>query len=84
MRPTEFACLAIASYFHIGLRAVQQLNVTHDRKVWVPVTCLFLALFEVYVVASVAAKGVGWPVLAVALGATGGTLSAMVLHRRMR
>ena len=78
------AVLLLASYLHIGLRALQQLNVQHSRYAWVPVVSSFLALCEVYVVATLAKQGVGWAVPIVALGATLGTWSAMVLHKRFR
>lgn len=78
------AVLLVASYLHIGLRALQQLNVQHSRYQWVPVVSSGLALCEVYVVATIAKQGVGWAVPVVAVGATLGTGSAMQLHRRLR
>ena len=78
------AVLLVASYLHIDLRALQQLNVQHSRYKWVPVVSAGLALCEVYVVATIAKQGVGWAVPVVAVGATLGTWSAMQLHKRLR
>jgi hypothetical protein len=76
--------LVSASYLHIGLRAMQQLNVQHNRYAWVPVVSSALALCEVYVIATLAKQGVGWAVPCVAVGATFGTWTAMYIHKRLR
>lgn len=84
MTAYQAAVLLLASYLHIGLRALQQTNVTHERWAWVPVVSSGLAICEVYVVATIAKQGVGLAVLCVAVGATLGTWSAMHLNRRMK
>ena len=84
MSAEHAAILLLASYFHIGLRALQQLNVAHHRYAWVPIVSGCLALCEVYVVATIAKQGVGWAVPILGVGATLGTWSAMYLHKRLR
>ena len=78
-----FGAVFVANFAFIFLKAFQQRNVIHNNYGWVIVTSLSMALFEVYVVASIAKHGVDlWLVLALGLGGGTGCLAAMLLHNR--
>ena len=78
-----FAYTFIANFAFIFLKAFQQRNVVHNNYGWVVATSNAMALFEVYVVATVAKHGVEiWLVFALGLGGGTGCLAAMLLHNR--
>jgi|GEM_PF-3569470 len=78
-----FLTVFAANFAFIFLKAFQQRNVIHNNYGWVLITSNAMALFEVYVVASVAKHGVElWLVLALGLGGGTGCLAAMLLHNR--
>lgn len=78
-----FAAVFAANFAFIFLKAFQQRNVIHNNYGWVLVTSNAMALFEVYVVSSVAKHGVElWLVLALGLGGGTGCLAAMLLHNK--
>lgn len=82
---TESLVLGAATFCHIGLKSVQQLNVVYHRMLWVAPTSLGLASVEVYVVSQIAVRGFGLAVvLPVAIGASLGCMTAMAVHRRAR
>jgi hypothetical protein len=70
----------LSSFFFVGLKSTQQLNVQHKQYVWILPTSLLMATCEVYVVASVAKNGWGWLVVAIGLGAGLGAIAATWLH----
>jgi hypothetical protein len=77
------AGIGLANFGFIGLKAFQQRNVIHNNFGWVLITSNGLAVFEVFIIASVAREGFTW-VLAFALGIGGGLgcIAAMKLHNR--
>jgi len=74
----------LASFAFIALKAGQQLNVVHDKFLWVVPTSMLMAVCEVSVIANIARAGWGWIVLPIGLGSGLGAVFAMYLHRRMR
>lgn len=78
-----FVAVFAANFAFIFLKAFQQRNVIHNNYGWVVVTSNAMALFEVYVVSSVARHGVeAWLVLALGFGGGTGCLAAMLLHNK--
>jgi hypothetical protein len=74
---------AVASFALVFLRAVQQLNVIHDRVSWAVATSFAIAFAEVAVVLMVVDKG--WTAAPwVGLGGAAGVTSAMTMHRWAR
>lgn len=76
--------LFFTALFFIALRAFQQLNVQHDRFLWVPPTTAMMALCEVVTVTSIIKIGELWAAAPLAAGGTLGCWFAMWLHKRMR
>lgn len=77
--------LFAATFAFVSLKAAQNLNVVHSRYALVPLFGLLLALTEVYVIASVAARGpTPDAVLPVAAGGTLGCWAAMAINDRTR
>lgn len=81
---TAYAVLAATSCIFIALRAFQQLNVQHDRYLWVPPTTVGMALCEVTTVIGVVKNGTLWSAVPMAIGGVLGCWFAMWLHKRMR
>jgi hypothetical protein len=80
---TTFAAVFAANFAFIFLKAFQQRNVIHNNFGWVLIVSNTMALFEVYVVASIAKHGVdGWLVVALGMGGGLGCVAAMALHNR--
>jgi hypothetical protein len=78
-----FAMVFVANFAFIFLKAFQQRNVIHNNYGWVVLVSNTMALFEVYVVASIAKHGMdAWLVLALGMGGGTGCLAAMMLHNR--
>lgn len=75
--------LLIASFCMVALRAFQQLNVMHDRRLWVPPTSFGMAIAEVSIVLSAIQQG-WWSWVPMGIGGSVGCLLAMWLHGRMR
>jgi len=70
----------LTSFFFVGLRSFQQLNVVHRKYVWVLPTSMCMAGCEVFLI-STAAKGYGLIVVAMGLGAGLGCMASMRLHQ---
>lgn len=69
----------------VGLRAMQQLNVMHDRRRWVAPTSMAMAACECVVVVNYARAGFDLGLIAVTgAGAAAGCLMSMALHKRLR
>lgn len=77
-----YALAFVASFFFVGLKSIQQLNVVHKQYWWILPTSMLMAACEVVVVAGVAKNGWGWIVLAIGLGAGLGAMGATYLHSR--
>lgn len=74
----------LSSFLYVGLKSWQQLNVQHDRKLWVLPTSLAMAFVEVSIVLSVVRSQSLWTAIPLGAGAGLGCLFAMELHRRLR
>lgn len=72
-----------AAFVFIFLKAFQQLNVVHKQYLLVLPTSMFMAVCEVYVIATTAKNGWGWLVLWVGLGSGLGAMASMWIHGRM-
>jgi len=76
--------LFFTSLLFIALRAFQQLNVQHDRYLWVPPTTLGMACCEVTTIGLVVKAATLWSALPMAAGGILGCWGAMYFHKRMR
>jgi len=76
--------LFFTSLAFIALRAFQQLNVQHDRYLWVPPTTAMMALCEVASITTILKNPTLWAAVPMALGGVLGCWFSMYLHRRMR
>lgn len=82
---SSLLALGLVTYVYIGLKATQNLNIIHHRVWWVPPTSLALAATEVYMISRIARTGLELGiVLALAAGATFGSLTAMHAHQLLR
>jgi NAD/NADP transhydrogenase beta subunit len=77
-----YALAFASSFFFVGLKSTQQLNVVHKAYWWILPTSMLMAVCEVYVVATVAKNGFGWIVLAIGFGAGLGAMLATWLHSK--
>lgn len=75
--------LALVSFVFVALRAVQQLNVVHDRWAWVIPTSAIMAMCEMSQLQN-AIKSGWWSWVPLWLGGSTGCLLAMWAHRRAR
>jgi uncharacterized membrane protein YfcA len=80
----SYLVLFVTSLVFIALRAFQQLNVQHDRYLWVPPTTLGMALCEVTSIATIVKIGSWHAALPMAVGGVLGCWAAMYAHRRLR
>ena len=79
-----YVTLFFTSLTFIALRAFQQLNVQHDRYLWVPPTTACMAVVEVLTITTVVKSGTMYAAVPMALGGVLGCWFSMWLHRRMR
>lgn len=79
-----YAFLFMNSLAYIALKAFQQLNVQHDRYLWVPPVTMGMAFCEVFTVMKVAQHADYMAAIPIGLGGVLGCWAAMWLHRRMR
>ena len=77
---TTYILAFLASFFFVGLKSTQQLNVVHKQYWWIVPTSLAMASLEIFVVATVAKNGWGWLALFVGLGAGLGACLATYTH----
>ncbi len=80
---TGFFVLLASSFGMVSARAFQQLNVMHDRILWVFPTSGVMALLEVTIVLHVVTGGL-WSAVPMFLGGSTGCAAAMLMHRHMR
>ncbi len=76
--------LVAITFTQVMLRAIQQLNVMHDKYTWVPLASFGMAACEVLLVVRIVEYGFGWAVVAMGVGGASGALTAMWLHKRWR
>jgi hypothetical protein len=78
-----YALSFIVSFFYIGIKSVQQLNVSQKLYWLIPPFSVIMALLEVYVVSTISKNGLNELLeLALALGLGGGfgSVCATYLH----
>lgn len=76
--------LFLTSFAFVALRAFQQLNVQHDRYLWVPPTTALMAVCEVATITAVVRSNSMWAAVPMAIGGILGCWLSMRLHRRLR
>ena len=91
----EYIGVFFINFLYISGRAFQQLNVMHNKRMWLVATSFVLAVAEVSLFGTIAFKAYetieSGELLAFAaliipiwLGGSAGSLSAMEFHRRLR
>lgn len=75
--------VGIAYFSYVFCRAFQQRNVAFGHYAWVMPVSFGMATIDVFVIASIAARGFDWGfVVAMAIGGGLGAMLAMYLHRK--
>jgi uncharacterized membrane protein YfhO len=80
----SYVLLFITSLIFIGLRAFQQLNVQHDRYLWVPPTTACMAVVEITQLLTVVKQGTLLAAIPVAIGGVLGCWLSMYYHAKLR
>ena len=75
--------IGIANFALIGLKAAQQLNVVHDKYLWIPLMSIGLAVTEVIVIVKIVETGF-IAVVPMIIGGVLGCWIAMYVHKRCR
>jgi len=80
------AALAICgtSFIYIFLKAMQQLNVVHDQKLWIVPTSIAMGLCEASILLMIVRADNLWLGVASGIGGGTGALIAMKLHKRIK
>ena len=75
----------VAQFINIALKAFQQLNVINYKYWWIPPTSMFMAVFEVFVIAMIARTQDSWYliILPVGIGGCLGCMFSMWVHKRL-
>jgi len=76
--------LFFASLGFIALRAFQQLNVQHDRYLWVPPVTTLMAICEVYAITAIVSAASLYAAIPMTFGGVLGCWFSMWLHKRLR
>lgn len=79
-----YVMLFATSLAFIALRAFQQLNVQHDRFLWVPPTTACMAVCEVTSIGAIVKVASLWAAVPMAIGGVLGCWAAMWFHKYMR
>lgn len=79
-----YLILFLTSLAFIALRALQQLNVQHDRYMWVPPVTVLMAVCEVLSITTLVKHGELTAAIPLAAGGILGCWFAMWFHKRMR
>jgi hypothetical protein len=74
----------LSSFLHVSVRATQQLNVQHDKYLWVLPCSLFMGLTEVCGVLLIVQSESFLIFLPLGFGGAAGCLAAMSIHKRLR
>lgn len=80
----HYVILFFTSLSFIALRAFQQLNVQHDRYLWVPPTTALMAVCEVASITTIIKQPTLLSAIPMAMGGVLGCWFSMWLHKRMR
>ena len=71
------------SILYVGLRSLQQRNVTNDNYIWIAPTSVGMAAVDAFLMVNVVKQGWSIPlVLSVGLGGAIGCICAMLFHKR--
>lgn len=74
----------MVNYLYIAMKAFQQLNVVHEKYAWVFPVSMTLAACE-FITIGIVAKSTDWTLaIAMGIGAGLGSLTSMVVHKRLR
>lgn len=79
-----YITLFFTSILFIALRAFQQLNVQHDRYLWVPPCTALMATVEVLSITTIVKSGTLMAAIPLACGGVLGCWFSMWLHKRLR
>lgn len=76
--------LFLVNVLYIFLKAFQQLNVVHDKYLWIAPVSLCMALCEVISIGAIATYRDLWLAVPIGLGGAVGCLVAMCMHKKLR
>ena len=79
-----YVTLFFSSLVFIAMRAFQQLNVQHDRYLWVPPVTALMAVCEVLTVTAIIKDNSLYAAIPLTLGGVFGCWFSMWLHKKMR
>ena len=79
-----YVALFFSSLVFIAMRAFQQLNVQHDRYMWVPPVTVLKAVCEVLTVTAIIKASSLYAAIPLTFGGVLGCWFSMWMHRRMR
>lgn len=84
LRARTMLMLFLTSFAFVSLKAFQQLNVQHDRRLWIVPTSMLMALMEVTLIVGIVKSDSIYSAIPIGAGASLGCLVAMEVHRRLR
>ncbi len=73
----------IVAFTHTLCKSVQQLNVVHEKLMWIPPVSMVMSLCEVAVIGLVVHQSY-WLAIFIGLGSAFGCLLAIHLHKKIR
>lgn len=76
--------LFLTSFAFVSLKAFQQLNVQHDRRMWIVPTSMLMAVTEVTLIVGIVKSDSVYAAIPIGVGSSLGCLLAMEVHRRLR
>lgn len=79
-----YLLLFVTSMVYIAMRAFQQLNVQHDRYLWVPPVTALMAVCEVFTVTSIVKASSLFAAIPLTAGGVLGCWFSMWLHKYLR
>lgn len=74
----------LSSFLHVSVRCAQQLNVVHNKYLWVLPCSLLMGATEVFGVVLIVDSDSFLIFIPLGLGGAAGCLTAMLFHRRLR
>lgn len=78
-----FVSVFAVSCLFVFIKAFQQLNVVHDKYLWVMPCSMLMALCEVFVISMIAVKQEWWLFIPMGIGSALGAMFSMYLHKRI-
>ena len=79
-----YVALFFSSLVSIAMRAFQQLNVQHDRYMWVPPVTVLMAVCEVLTVTAIIKASSLYAAIPLTFGGVLGCWLSMWMHKKMR